>query len=311
MQILFAIALGIPIGGVLTLLNIEAMEDPLLSRAIGGLISGIILIGSVYLAGRFVDRRSFADFGQVLSRKWWLELLFGLALGAGLMLVIFLIELAFGWVTITETFATRGLDYPFGLAILGPLVLFVAVGYYEELFSRGYQLTNMAEGLRFLKLGNTGAVIIATIISSAIFGILHAGNPNATFISTLNISLAGVFLGLGYILTKNIAMPIGLHITWNFFQGNVFGFPVSGTNAGPTFIAIEQGGPALWTGGQFGPEAGLMGISAMIVGSLLTWLYVRATYDHSGIKGEIADYPIAETTIVVNDSEFAPTEGDY
>ncbi len=215
------------------------------------------------------------------------------------MLAIFLVELSLGWLTITDTFATRGIDYPFSIAILGPLILFLAVGYYEELFSRGYQLTNMAEGLRFLKLGDRGAVVIATIISSAIFGILHAGNPNSTLISTINISFAGIFLGLGYILTKNIAIPIGLHVTWNFFQGNVFGFPVSGTNAGPTFIAIEQGGPALWTGGAFGPEAGLMGIIAMLTGSFLIWLYVHFTYPDSNIKADIANYPVQSVAPVI------------
>ena len=114
--------------------------------------------------------------------------------------------------------------------------------------------------------------------------------PTPRLISSLNIALAGLFLGLGFILTGELAIPIGLHITWNFFQGNVFGFPVSGTEAGATVIAINQGGPPLWTGGNFGPEAGLIGIVAMVIGALLTVWWVRREEGRMELRKEIAAY---------------------
>src|SRR4029453_12165000 len=58
----------------------------------------------VWLAGRFLDRRPFADFGFHFGRGWWLDLGFGLVLGALLMTTIFLAERAAGWVAIAETF---------------------------------------------------------------------------------------------------------------------------------------------------------------------------------------------------------------
>lgn len=236
----------------------------------------IAAVLSMWLAARFLDRRPFADFGLHLNAGWWLDLGFGLLLGALLMVVIFLVELAAGWLRITGTLQTSSPAAPFGLAILDPLVFFVCVGIYEEMLTRGYLLRNLAEGWCFPHLGARGALLLAWLASSLLFGLLHAGNPNATLISTLNISLAGLFLGLGYILTGELAIPIGVHITWNFFQGNVFGFPVSGgTLSATSFISIEQGGPPLWTGGAFGPEAGLVGILAMLQGSLLMLLWVR------------------------------------
>ncbi|MDY7075817.1 MAG: type II CAAX endopeptidase family protein [Chloroflexota bacterium] len=230
---------------------------------------------AVWLSGRFLDRRRFADFGFNFSPSWWADFGFGLALGALLMAGIFLVELAAGWVTVVGTFESgiAGVDFP--VAILLPLVIFICVGIYEELWSRGYHLKNLAEGLNFQPLGPKGAIVLAALSSSMLFGLLHAGNPNATVVSTLNIALAGIFLGMGYLLTGELAIPIGLHISWNFFQGNVFGFPVSGIYAGATVIAIQQGGPDLWTGGPFGPEAGLAGIVATVVGSLLTIGWVR------------------------------------
>ena len=246
---------------------------------------------SVGLAGRFLDKRRLADFGFHLGRDWWIDLVFGLGLGALLMSSIFLAERAAGWVTIVETFWRRDAVQPFALAILAPLFIFLCVGVYEELLMRGYLLRNLAEGFNSRRIGPRAALLLAWALSSAIFGLAHAANPNATIVSTLSIAFAGVFLGLGYVLTGELAIPIGLHITWNFFQGNVYGFPVSGAaTRQATFIAIEQRGPELWTGGAFGPEAGLISIVALLAGSLLIVLWVRLRGGAAGLQTTLAIY---------------------
>ena len=251
----------------------------------------------VWLAGRFLDRRWFYDFGLRFSRRWLVDFGFGLALGGILMGFVFIFQLAMGWVTVTGFFATEYTGQAFWTGILGPLVLFICVGIYEELLIRGYLFKNLAEGLKFL--GVWGSIMATLLLSSAIFGLLHAGNPNATWVSTLNIALAGIFLALGMVLTGELAIPIGVHITWNFFQGNVFGFPVSGTATNQTtFIEIIQGGPALWTGGNFGPEAGLLGIIAILLGCLATWYWVRYRTGTAGLY----------TPLVDPDLRFIPTE---
>jgi membrane protease YdiL (CAAX protease family) len=259
---------------------------------IGGVATLMAVLLSVWLAGRFLDRRPFADFGFHLGRGWWLDLSFGMTLGALLMTLIFLIELAFGWITITGALQSLVPGAPFVLAILIPTTLFLCVGVYEELLFRGYQLRNVAEGLNFPKVGPRNAVILAWVLSSSFFGYLHASNPNATLLSTVNIVLAGLMLGLGYVLTGELAIPIGLHITWNFFEGSVFGFPVSGLHPlGAAFLSTDQGGPILWTGGPFGPEAGLLGPAAMILACLLTVLWVRLRGGELSIHTAIAEGP--------------------
>ncbi|MGD1992809.1 MAG: type II CAAX endopeptidase family protein [Anaerolineae bacterium] len=267
-------------------------ETPLLS----GLYSLTVLIAilvSVWLVGRFLDRRRLADFGLRLDRDWWIDFAFGLVLGGVLMLAVFLVELALGWVAVQDTFVTRDADASFLIALLSPLISFLAVGFYEELFSRGYQLRNMAEGLNGSIVGRRGAIVLAAILSSLVFGLLHAANPNASWVSTLNLVLAGLMLlAMGVLLTGELAIPIGLHITWNFFQGNVFGFPVSGTDfRSATFIQIEQGGPEAWTGGAFGPEGGLIGLVAMALGALLTILWVRWRHGRAGLHLGLAEPP--------------------
>jgi membrane protease YdiL (CAAX protease family) len=257
----------------------------------------LITFGSVWLAGRILDRRKFADFGFHLSARWWRDLGFGLLLGAVLMAGIFLFEAAVGWVTVESTMVTSESGGFFPLAILAPAILFLCVGISEELSSRGYQLKNMAEGMMGTRFGAAGAILAATVFSSIIFGFLHAANPNITWISILNLMAAGVFLALGYILTGELALPIGLHITWNFFQGNVFGFPVSGLNpVAAQFIVIRQGGPGWMTGGPFGPEGGLIGLGAMLLGSLLILLWVRVTRGKISLAKTLAEYQGKEPT---------------
>ena len=252
--------------------------------------AALVAVASVWVAGRFLDRRPFSGFGLRLNRAWWSDFGFGLLLGASLISGIFLVELAAGWITVTGTL--RAVDGAFFPAILAPVVLFLCVGFYEELVSRGYQLTNLAEGLNLPGIGPSGAVLLAWILTSSFFGLIHAFNPNATALSTINIALAGMMLGLGYVLTGELATPIGLHIAWNFFQGNVFGLPVSGRDlAGTTFLTTDQTGPDLLTGGHFGPEGGLLAPAAMLAGCLLITLRIRHRSNKLSLHTPIAESP--------------------
>ncbi len=269
------------------------VSDPralLLSQALsplGVLLSSLLVY---WIAARWLDRRAFRSFGFHFNRRWWTDFAFGLFLGAILMVFIFLIERSAGWVTVTGVMQSRHPQISFWPGVIASLIAFICVGIYEEMLSRGYQLRNMAEGFNWKVLHPRTALLLAYLISSSIFGMLHLLNSHSSLISTLNLIVAGLFLGLGYILTGELAISIGLHITWNFFQGNVFGFPVSGGTSAASFIAIQQGGPEIWTGGLFGPEAGLVGILAIALGCLLICLWVRWQYGALQIKKSLAVY---------------------
>ncbi len=225
------------------------------------------------IAARFVDFRPLADWGFHINRRWWLDLFFGMVLGAVLMGAVFAAEWLLGWVEVTGFWSTPA-GVPFAVAILAPLVLAIVVSVSEELLARGNQLLNFAEGFRFW--GLRWSVLVAWIISSVIFGLLHVLNPNSSWLSTGYLIFYGAFLGMGYVLTGELALPIGLHFTWNFVQGSVFGFPVSGR---PLYMVsvldTQQAGPDLWTGGAFGPEAGLLGLIAGVIGIVAMVLWVR------------------------------------
>jgi uncharacterized protein len=265
-------------------------SDSTLPSVLDSLLTVLIVAGASAAIGKGLDRRRFVEFGFRLSRLWWADFGVGVGIGVFLMGGIFVIELGAGWLTIDGYLVGAAPNQPFALALLGPLMVFVAVGVYEELFSRGYQLRNLAEGLHLRVFGRHApsvALVLATVISSSVFGILHAGNPGATALSTFNVALAGCLLALGLLWTAELALPIGLHLSWNFCQGNVFGFPVSGSDAGPRVIAVTQAGDALITGGEFGPEAGLLGIAAMLVGAGLIAGWVRLS------RGEVRLQPLS------------------
>lgn len=299
---LLVVATGAPVNDPQAITQ-AAMGNPWVAAA-AAVVSLLAMLLS-YLIATKIDRRKYVDFGFHFNKTWWADLGFGLFLGAILMVFIFVAELAAGWITITGTFS----DLPQGVfwtGIAAAFIQFLCVGIYEEMLSRGYQTRNLAEGLRGRFLSPRMALLVSYLITSSIFGLLHAGNPNATVTSTVLLVAAGLFLGLGYILTGELAIPIGIHITWNFFQGNVFGFPVSGTEAGSSFILIQQGGPDLWTGGMFGPESGLIGLAAILLGCLLIAGWVKMTRKSIRLNEELSVYVPPQPKADGNDPEVTP-----
>jgi membrane protease YdiL (CAAX protease family) len=245
--------------------------------ALGALMLGAVA-ASMAGAARFLDHRPFADFGFHLDAHWGADFAFGLILGTLLMGGIFLSGWALGWVEVTGTLQPASDGNAFVPSLAAALLSFICVGVYEEMIARGYHLLNVAEGFERL-LGPRAALAGGCLLSSVGFGALHWGNPNASPLSTACLVLAGLLFGLAYVVTGELALPIGLHISWNFAQGNVFGFPVSGTDAGASLLSTRTpaGSPAWWTGGAFGPEAGLSGMLALLLaaGAVLLWTHRR------------------------------------
>lgn len=263
-----------------------------LDAKVGELQANIAVIIAIWLACRFIDRRCFSDTGVYFRKPWWIDFGFGLLLGTALMTTIFLVERGLGWVTVNETFYADSPEQSFLTAILITALFYISVGIAEELAFRGYFLLNVAEGLNSRWIKPKAAIMISWIFTSVIFGVGHLGNPNATMVSTLNIALAGIFIGFAYVMTGSLAIPIGLHISWNFFQGNVFGFPVSGTTDwSTTFLAVQQGGPEFWTGGSFGPEGGFIGLLGFLLGMAITALWIRFRYGKLTLYTQIANPP--------------------
>ena len=151
-------------------------------------------------------------------------------------------------------------------SILFVLVTFgIIPGVMEELLFRG---------ILFRHLEDFGGSWFALALTSALFGVAHIFNPNATVFSSFAIAVeAGVLLGGAYMLTRSLWAPIGIHAAWNFTQGEVFDVPVSGID-GTGLVEAKLSGPELLSGGAFGLEASV--IALVIATGAGAWLVVRA-----------------------------------
>jgi membrane protease YdiL (CAAX protease family) len=263
---LVALMLGFGAAGAL----MKALRMPSLTQW----CNNIAIIATLLFAAKALDKRPMKSFGFAFDGKWWIDFGFGAVLGGVLMAIVFCIELAFGMLRVTGFAASRH-GQPFWQGIGFSFVFYVGVALQEEILMRGYLLRNLAEGFKAKTASGRGALIAAYALSSSVFGLLHMGNQNASVASGLLLILAGLLLGLPYLLSGELSIPLGLHLGWNFFQGSVFGFPVSGGSYGPSFIGIDQGGPTWFSGGAFGPEGGLAGVIAMGIGSLLICLWIK------------------------------------
>lgn len=221
---------------------------------------------SIFLARRYLDRRSFDSLGLALNTWMPWDLIVGFFLAGLLMAGIYAFEYQAGWLTfIGYRWQQDSTDIIISESFAGLLVLGICPSWQEELTYRGYWLQNIKEGLN---------LPMAIVLTSMTFALRHLGNPNANYLSTIVIFLAGLWLVYAWWVTQQLWLPLGIHAGWNFFEGIVFGFPVSGFN---TYHWIEHtvSGPTWMTGGTFGPEAGFVSIIAIGVGALLVFAWSR------------------------------------
>jgi len=220
---------------------------------------------SIFLARRFLDKQPIESLGLKVNWQALFDVLAGIGITFAQMGLIYVVMRSLGWITF-KGFAwdVDSLGQVIG-NILIFLFVFLLVGWNEELLSRGYHLQTLASGLN---------LFWGVTISSTVFGFLHIFNPGSSWVAVLGITLAGFYFAFAYLRAKQLWLPIGIHIGWNFFEGVVFGFPVSGLDIYP-LTRIVVTGPELWTGGKFGPEAGLIVLPSLVVGGILIYLFTR------------------------------------
>jgi hypothetical protein len=100
------------------------------------------------------------------------------------------------------------------------------------------------------------------------------------FWASLDLALGAILLGLAWLRTRSLALPIGLHLTWNWAQGSLLGFGVTGIDQQGWWQPVFTGRPQWLTGGEFGPEASVVAVCVDAVAIVLLWRWrgsVRTT----------------------------------
>jgi membrane protease YdiL (CAAX protease family) len=255
----------------------------------GWVLSGInYLISSVgtvllaagfanWLSLRIFEARGLTDIGLWWNRASSSNLVIGLAGGAGAATAVLLPPLVAG-----AAHLVRAPEYAATAGSLIFLALVLTAGAFaEELLFRGYLLQVL-----LASVGTYSAIVPLAIL----FALLHAGNPNATWFGLVNTGAFGVLFGYAYLRSRDLWLPIGLHLGWNVTLP-LFGVNLSGLRMNVTGYEMSWTAGALWSGGEYGPEASLL-TSAVV---LLLFAYLWKAPIHRQFS-PIADPPVESVT---------------
>ena len=223
-----------------------------------GLISSLVFIWVQAIEGREIVTLGF------YKESWLAKYASGLLIGLLMMSSVVFILYIFGFITIeTKSLQPVGIAALLNISII--LIGWLIQGATEEIVTRGW-LMNV--------LGARYNIMVGLILSSVFFALIHSENPGINYVAMLNIVLVGILLGLIVINTGSLWVSCGIHSAWNFAQGNIFGFQVSGNDVGiGSIVDLNLVGNEYMTGGQFGPEAGLI-CSFVILALIVIMLFL-------------------------------------
>lgn len=227
-------------------------------------IQPVCFIAAVVIMYTWFERKNRLHLGWLQDNKWqsWLA---GSVSGMTMMTITFLTIWLFGGVKIVGV----SFDYNIIQRSIYWIIFFLFVAINEELLCRGY-----LQGLIRRYFG----VATGIIVTSAFFASLHLMNPNVlkSPIPLINLFLAGIMFGIIREVAGGLWLPIGVHFTWNLFQGSLFGSLVSGMSTGESIIHTKVIGNDLISGGGFGVEGSLVTSMLLILFTIMIWIWYRS-----------------------------------
>ncbi|MDF2192492.1 CPBP family intramembrane glutamic endopeptidase [Paraflavitalea sp. CAU 1676] len=214
------------------------------------MISCLAVIGMALVFRRGVDRASIASMGFTWKgheREAVAGFLLGIVLLGGGSLLLY----ATGNIDWVDTQFAAG---PMAIAFL----LFLLTAFSEEIAFRGYILNNLLSSFnKWIALG----------AAAVLFMLMHLGNANLTPVAFINLLAGGVLLGMNYVFVRNLWFSICFHFSWNFFQGSILGYEVSGLGLQSLF-QMDRKDNLLLTGGAFGFEGSIVATGLLVLAIL-------------------------------------------
>ena len=251
--------------GLLASLLLSSVLPDNISTPIAIFLSGVfdfaVCISIVIFFIRVIDKDTISL--KRFSIRNTNELLIGSLLGAVSIIIGFLIIIQLKWDLIEIL--------PLRITYLFSSFLMLAFGaFLEEIIFRGYILR---------KLSGEFSAFTALLLSSVLFMLAHIFNASISFFPLLNIFLAGILLGLLYLITRNIWMVAGFHLFWNYTQ-SLLGFDVSGQGL-PSVFTLNFPEMNSLNGGEFGFEGSYICSAILTIGTISAayLLKKRNSYD--------------------------------
>jgi len=231
------------------------------SSAVSSAIS--IILGWAY--GKLFENLPLKALGILPTNHWLKDLIIGLFFGSATLSAALLISIVLGGVKLQEN---PNLEINSFLSITGLFGFFLIAAASEETLFRGYM---------FQTFCRSNLTWFGILSSSIIFAAAHNMNPSSSWLSFLNTFIAGIWLCMAYLKTRNLWFPLGLHVGWNWFQGCFFGINVSGISEFSTssiFITTENGNDLI-SGGNYGIEGGLACTLSLIVSTVIIYASLK------------------------------------
>ena len=253
------LVLGLALGGVIPL-RIAGIDFPIVERLIL-LVSA--LVASV-LCTHFANGKPLGAIGLWLHSGTFRELGMGCLLGFLMMAGIYIIE--FGVGDLSPSPRSLGVSQVAGIVAYA-ILWYGTAAMAEELLFRGYAFQTLIQAVTFLP---------AAVLMSGLFALAHLQNPHVTLLSLTNVFLVGILFAFAYMKTRSLWLPFGIHFAWNFSQTTLFGLPTSGLlDQEQVLFPTQQLGPEWISGGEFGPEGGILATLAIV---LCLWYILKAGY---------------------------------
>ena len=224
-------------------------------------IQEIITIIIPIILWKLLDKKNLTELGLPSIKNNHQNFIYGLLFGALSLTAAAIIILCTNSSILKGSLLKPNLSLP----ILTALILYILVGFSEEILCRGYFLSVLKQCKN---------KYVPYMGSAVIFALMHSLNPGISVLSYINLFLFGLFAAYAVYKTKSIWLGIGFHITWNFFQGNVWGFLVSGTTNKDSIYTIQVLNKNIINGGDFAPEGGLAVTLILILLIIMLYKFV-------------------------------------
>lgn len=213
---------------------------------------------------KYLEHLPFPAVGFPFTQGWAKEIAAGLGIAIVMIAAVVAIQIATGGTELSFNPEVKTKLGAVSKDLVVGLIFFTLAGAFEELLFRGYAFQTV------IRAGNSP--LIPILFLSAGFGLVHLGNPGATFFAIANTILAGLWLSVGFLKTRRLWFCTGLHFGWNWAMGLVFGLPVSGIHFGSHPLLISTSGPPVWaTGGGYGCEGGVAATIVLFFATLVIW----------------------------------------
>jgi uncharacterized protein len=226
---------------------------------VNGVVSLAVALIVGWLCGKYLESLPFEALGASLNRRWAPHLLAGLAGGA----ITFAVGAGIGVLTGGLSFSTNSAATTESIisTLVVSFLIFAAAAAFEEALFRGYILQT------FIR---SDLALFGVLLTSTLFATVHNANPSATTLSWINTFIAGVWFAVAYLKTRDLWLPTGLHLAWNWTQGSIFGVEVSGLKeiVRAPLMRESDAGPAWLTGGDYGIEGGVVTTIALVVSTV-------------------------------------------